>query len=173
MICAYRNLATPEAMDAAQLARNISEGKGYTTLFIRPLSLYLVQKHNAGGMRRPRSPARNPRFRANQTAHPDLANPPVYPVVLAGLMKVLPFQYAVELEETILDRQRKFRALPAGFFDRRRSTKFLLVAVRADIFSSRGNCSMRAWRGFRPLLIGLRIALAVQRFRPCPRCCCW
>ena len=25
--------------------------------------------------------------------HPDLANPPVYPVVLAGLMKVLPFRY--------------------------------------------------------------------------------
>ncbi len=43
---AYRNLATPEGMDAAQLARNIAEGKGYTTLFIRPLSLYLVQNHN-------------------------------------------------------------------------------------------------------------------------------
>ena len=43
---AYRNLAAPEAMDAAQLARNISEGKGYTTLFIRPFSLYLVQNHN-------------------------------------------------------------------------------------------------------------------------------
>ena len=33
-------------MDAAQLARNIAEGKGYTTLFIRPFSLYLVQSHN-------------------------------------------------------------------------------------------------------------------------------
>src|SRR5271154_2054217 len=48
-IRAYRNFATPEAMDAAQLARNISEGKGYTTLFIRPFSLYLVQKHNQAG----------------------------------------------------------------------------------------------------------------------------
>ena len=27
--------------------------------------------------------------------HPDLANPPVYPVVLAGLMKILPFNYTV------------------------------------------------------------------------------
>jgi hypothetical protein len=43
---AYRNLATQEAMDSAQLARNIAEGKGYTTLFIRPFSLYLVQSHN-------------------------------------------------------------------------------------------------------------------------------
>ena len=43
---AYRNLATQEAMDSAQLARNIADGKGYTTLFIRPFSLYLVQSHN-------------------------------------------------------------------------------------------------------------------------------
>ena len=42
----YRNLATPEAMDSAQLARNLAEGKGYTTLFIRPFSLYLVQSRN-------------------------------------------------------------------------------------------------------------------------------
>ena len=95
---AYRNLATPEGMDAAQLARNISEGKGYTTLFIRPLSLYLVQKHNE---------TRTPPARANanfdfariKTAHPDIANPPVYPVLLAGLMKVLPFHYAVDLKK--------------------------------------------------------------------------
>src|SRR5208283_5552255 len=43
---AYRNFSTPEAMDSAQLARNIADGKGYTTLFIRPFSLYLVQSHN-------------------------------------------------------------------------------------------------------------------------------
>src|ERR1035441_7740013 len=43
---ACRNFSTPEAMDSAQLARNISEGKGYTTLFVRPLSLYLVQRHH-------------------------------------------------------------------------------------------------------------------------------
>jgi len=36
-------------MDTAQLARNIADGKGYTTLFIRPLSLYLVQKNNEAG----------------------------------------------------------------------------------------------------------------------------
>jgi hypothetical protein len=29
---AYKNLYTPEGMDAAQLARNIAQGKGYTTL---------------------------------------------------------------------------------------------------------------------------------------------
>src|SRR5271156_6626482 len=43
---AYRNFSTVEAMDTAQVARNLAEGRGYTTLSIRPFSLYLVQKHN-------------------------------------------------------------------------------------------------------------------------------
>ena len=43
---AYRNMATQEAMDMAQLGRNIAQGKGYTTLFIRPFSIYLVKKRN-------------------------------------------------------------------------------------------------------------------------------
>jgi hypothetical protein len=94
---AYRNLATQEAMDTAQLARNIAEGKGYTTLFIRPLSLYLVQSHNE-----PRTAVTATDTNADYALikshpHPDLANAPVYPVVLAGLMKVRTFRYPVEL----------------------------------------------------------------------------
>jgi hypothetical protein len=95
---AYRNLATPEGMDAAQLARNISDGKGYTTLFIRPLSLYLVQKHNESGTPVALTNA-NFDFARVKTAHPDLANAPVYPLLLAGLMKILPFHFAVELKK--------------------------------------------------------------------------
>jgi hypothetical protein len=92
----WRNMTTPEGMDAAQLARNIAEGKGYTTLFIRPFSLFLVQKHDQA---RGRAFGTNavPDFARINTAHPDLANPPVYPVVLAGLMKVLPFNYSLQL----------------------------------------------------------------------------
>jgi hypothetical protein len=98
-IRAYRNFSTSEAMDAAQLAHNISEGKGYTTLFIRPFSLYLVQRHN-----QPSSVTSlvdtNQDFARIKTAHPDLANAPVYPVFLAGLMKILPFHYAVNLKSS-------------------------------------------------------------------------
>src|SRR5579859_6003926 len=43
--CGYRNLSTQEAMDAAQLGRNLAQGKGYTTLFIRPLSMYLLKQN--------------------------------------------------------------------------------------------------------------------------------
>lgn len=77
---AYRNLSSPEAMDSAQLGRNLAEGKGYTTHFVRPFSMHLLQKHRADGKG------------LVKTDHPDLANAPVYPLLLAGLMKanVLP-----------------------------------------------------------------------------------
>ena len=93
---AYRNLATQEAMDSAQLARNVAEGKGYSTMFIRPFSLHLLQTNNI--LKYAHRPGNtNTDFACIRTRpHPDLANPPAYPMVLAGLMKVLPFHYPVE-----------------------------------------------------------------------------
>jgi hypothetical protein len=79
----YKNFHAPEAMDAAQVARNLATGKGFTTQCIRPLSLCLVGKKLGVAGRLSRGP------------HPDLANPPVYPLVLAGLMKVLPFKFEI------------------------------------------------------------------------------
>ncbi|MCX6890390.1 MAG: hypothetical protein NTX51_02550, partial [Verrucomicrobia bacterium] len=79
---AFKNMGTQEAMDSAQVARNLSQGKGYTTLFIRPFSLYLVKKRTlsiqgAAANAKGADPSRI------NGMHPDLANPPVYPVVLA------------------------------------------------------------------------------------------
>ena len=85
----YTNFATPEAMDAAQLGRNIAQGKGFTTDFVRPFSLYLVERHQT------RTRQRTHDFSLLRSGHPDLANPPLYPLVLAGLMKVLPFDYTI------------------------------------------------------------------------------
>ncbi len=89
---AFRNMATQEAMDTAQLARNIAQGKGYTTLFIRPFSMYLVKKRNLEKQGVPEV-GKVADLAEIRGMHPDLANPPVYPVVLAALMKVLPFDY--------------------------------------------------------------------------------
>jgi hypothetical protein len=90
----YKNMSNPEAMDAAQLARNIAQHKGYTTLFIRPLSIYLLQKNADDKLGPP--PVGDLSDRAQlKGMHPDLANPPVYPLALAALMKVLPFHYPV------------------------------------------------------------------------------
>ena len=79
----FRNFGNQEAMDTAQLARNLAQGKGYTTQFIRPLSLYLVKQRSAANGGDPRDPA------LLTDNHPDLANPPVYPVALAAVFKVL------------------------------------------------------------------------------------
>jgi hypothetical protein len=133
---AYRNLATPEGMDAAQLARNISEGKGYTTLFIRPLSLYLVQKHNESGTPVALTNA-NFDFARVKTAHPDLANPPVYPVLLAGLMKILPFHYAVELKSSIWSDNGRFSRYQPDFIIALFNQILLLAVVVLTFFLAR------------------------------------
>jgi len=78
----YRNLSTIEGMDAAQLARNLAEGKGYHTDFVRPFSIHLLQKHRG-------------QTNAVPEMHPDLANPPVYPALLAGALNLMPFGYEV------------------------------------------------------------------------------
>ncbi|MDP7013813.1 MAG: hypothetical protein QF927_07505, partial [Verrucomicrobiota bacterium] len=76
-----QNFTSPEAMDSAQLARNLSEGRGYTTRFIRPLSVDILRQHGAISDEAPRA------------ALPDITNPPLYPLLLAGWMKVLPFEF--------------------------------------------------------------------------------
>ncbi len=111
-----RNMASPTAMDAAQLGHNLARGRGYTTECIRPLSIYLIkEKNHAAGDKDPA------RLNGN---HPDISNAPAYPVVLAGLMKVLPFHLRHGPERHVLERSgfkvagwSPERALSAGFSD--------------------------------------------------------
>jgi len=79
----FRGLERGEAMDMAQLARNIARGQGFTTYVIRPLSLWQLENH-----------ARDHQPRLMN--HPDLYNPPLYPLLLAALFKFAPaslFEY--------------------------------------------------------------------------------
>ena len=78
--------ASIEAMDTSQIARNIAQGEGFTTNFIRPLSLALVEEQGGNTINDPLK---------LQTNHPDLANPPLYPYLLGGIMKALPFTYRI------------------------------------------------------------------------------
>ncbi len=101
VICAYnwfcfRNMATAEAMDCAQVARNLAEGKGFTTLFVRPLSIRVLQERAAKNQE-PTAPWQTEDSAQLKGNHPDLANAPVYPVILAGLMQILPFNYRADL----------------------------------------------------------------------------
>src|SRR5262245_37350014 len=67
----FRNFTTQEAMDSAQLARNLSNGEGFRTGFIRPLSLHLLKVKAQEEHRDEHA--------IYQAPHPDLANPPLYP----------------------------------------------------------------------------------------------
>ena len=129
---AYRNLDTPEAMDAAQLARNISEGKGYTTLFIRPLSVYLVQKRNqakSGGQR-----GRRRGFRAAQNHAPGPGEPAGVSGRAGGVDESAAVSLRGRISRNLLERRRKFFDLRAGFFDRAVQSNAADGCGRADIF---------------------------------------
>jgi hypothetical protein len=76
-LVAFRNLSPIEGMDAAQVARNVGKGRGFTTQFVRPLSVHLVRQHRADGG-------------AQLGAHPDLANPPLYPALLSLPLRLVP-----------------------------------------------------------------------------------
>jgi len=80
-----RNFSNPEAMDMAQIGRNLATGKGYTTRYIRPFSLNLLAQHARAEGRSDIGMLR--------TAHPDLEHPPVYPTLLAGIFKLTPERY--------------------------------------------------------------------------------
>ena len=80
-LAAFRNLSTIEGLDSAQLARNLADGRGYTTDFVRPFSMHLLKEHRAD---------HDPQVRER---HPDLANAPLYPVLLAGALKLMPFPH--------------------------------------------------------------------------------
>src|SRR5438445_13643171 len=94
---AYHNFSNQEAMDAGQLARNLARGRGYTTDFVRPFSMYLLKKNNEHDMA---SGARLSELSRVKGAHPDIANPPLYPAVLAALMKIIPFDFSMPLNKS-------------------------------------------------------------------------
>ncbi len=75
----YRCFTSAEAMETAQVARNLAEGKGFTTQTIHPLDLCLLQKQSPGS-------AKN----ILDKPFPDLGHAPLYPAVLAAFFKVLP-----------------------------------------------------------------------------------
>jgi hypothetical protein len=108
----YRHMTAPEGMDAAQVARSLSRGEGFTTRFVRPLSVALVERHQMNQMDRTSD------FAMLRGDHPDLANPPVYPLLLAGAMKLLPFDHDI----------------PEGRMVRRHQPDLLLGLVNQALF---------------------------------------
>ena len=70
----FNGLRTTEAMDLAQQARQLAEGKGFTTLLIRPLALWQVRV----SLENKAPPVTN---------FPETLTPPLYPRLLAACFK--------------------------------------------------------------------------------------
>ena len=120
----YRNFATPEAMDAAQVARNLSEGNGFTTEFIRPFSVYLLKKNNHAW-----PPKQTAGTNTVDLRHPDLANAPLYPLALAGLLKLHTPDWKVDLRNSFWSESRRFMRYPPEFLIAIFNQVLLLVVV--------------------------------------------
>gem|GEM_PF-1485016 len=69
----FTGFNTPEAMDQAQIARQIAKGRGYSTLYVRPLALRLMLRD--GGSEAP-GPL------------PDVSQPPLGPLTSAVLLRL-------------------------------------------------------------------------------------
>jgi 4-amino-4-deoxy-L-arabinose transferase-like glycosyltransferase len=79
----FKDFGNAEAMQTAEVARNLARGQGFTTQCVQPFALHLVETKLGA------APKLGAEFQ------PNLVNPPLYPLLLAGLMKVLPFDYDV------------------------------------------------------------------------------
>jgi hypothetical protein len=104
---AFRNFSSSEAMDTAQLARNLGEGRGFSTDFVRPFSIHLMLRATTNKLAdlrpsgeaataKPATPEQKLLIRRLHLdePHPDLANAPLYPALLAAALKLNPFPYS-------------------------------------------------------------------------------
>jgi hypothetical protein len=73
----FNGLKHAEAMDAAQIGHNLARGEGFTTRFIRPLSMWQVSRGE-----------KVPDYRLQK--HPDLNNAPLYPAMISWLIRAMP-----------------------------------------------------------------------------------
>ncbi len=149
----FHCFSAPEAMDAAQVGRNLAQGHGFSTECVRPFSIYLMQEHN-----RAKHPdqvmATNGMDLAEVSgAHPDLANAPVYPMVLAGLFRTMKMDWKVETDKRFWSRSGQFERYQPEFRIALMNQVLLLLVVLLTFFI--------AWKLFDLPAAGLAAVLTV------------
>ena len=82
----YQGFATVEAMESAHLARQLSEGKGFTSLSLRPLALAHEETQKGEGILSTSE---------DVLQHVDMVSPPAYPLFLSLWMRILPFEWEI------------------------------------------------------------------------------
>lgn len=110
----FNGLRTPEAMDLAQQARQLSTGHGWTTKFIRPLALW----HLRAKMGNDAPPVSD---------FPETLSPPLYPLILSSLFKVGQLTSLIKFNLSAED-VKGFRIYPADYLVLALNVFFLLGA---------------------------------------------
>jgi hypothetical protein len=71
----FRGLDSPQAMEQAQIARQIARGEGFTTKMIRPLAYYEAEKANEGAV--------------SFTEFKDTYHAPLNPLIMSAVLKLV------------------------------------------------------------------------------------
>ncbi len=127
----FRGLPTEHAMELAQTARNLSEGRGFSTSLLKPLALAQLSSHRG-------APQGSLARFDDLHAIPDTSNPPVYPALLAAAFKLTfqDFKFTqANIKETQTfapDRVAAIVGLLAFL-----ASVWLLFAVASDLFDTR------------------------------------
>lgn len=129
----FRGFSIPEAMDQAQVAREISKGNGWSTQYIRPLAVWQLESN---------------KISLPRDNFPDTYNAPLPPLVnalpvkLAGKMEFRPGEYVAPHEKFIVALSMVFFLLSVGIeyfllrrlFDARLAFWGSLLTLVSDIF---------------------------------------
>lgn len=98
----YSNLAHPTAMDMAQIGHNLAQGEGFSTKFIRPFALFMMDRR-AEKLDKPA-----PTFVQDDKV-PDVHHPPLFPALLAAAFKILPFSFEVGDAKAFMESQYRYQ----------------------------------------------------------------
>ena len=85
----FRGLVEPEAMEYAQLARNVHEGRGFTTRCVRPLDFRQLSKDAP--------------WMYGETTVFDTRKAPLFPLVLAGGFRAIRPSFAVDAAGSVFE----------------------------------------------------------------------
>jgi hypothetical protein len=96
----FNGFNTPEAMDQAQIGRQIASGQGYTTLYARPLALN-VMLQRTGQIKLPL---------------PDVSQAPLGPLINAAVLKISGTEIAMPAREVVAPAERVIAVVSTLFF---------------------------------------------------------
>ena len=113
----FRGLSSPQAMEQAQIARQIARGEGFTTKMIRPLAYYEAEKTNQGAL--------------PFSGFKDTYHAPLNPLILGAVLKLVgadkPDAWPMAKDELVFPLDRVIALISTLFFLMSIGVSYLLI----------------------------------------------